>query len=103
VRQRTEEEWPRVAKAIGIEVVFGQRLPREYLVEDEIIQRLSASRHTVRRAFDKLRRLGLVVSQPHRSTRMRHYTVKEVEDLYRVRETLEVRAALDVLVPARTN
>lgn len=97
--QRAAGEWQRVAKVIELEVVFGRRLPREHLVEDEIIQRLSVSRHAVRRAFDELRRLGLVVSEPHRGTRVRHYTVKEVEDLYSVREALEVRAALDIPAP----
>lgn len=95
MKQRATGEWQRVARAIEMEVVFGQRLPREHLVEDEIMQHLSVSRHAVRRAFDELRRLGLVLSEPNRGTRVRHYTVKEVEDLYRVRETLEIRAALD--------
>ena len=97
--ERRTAKWQQVAKAIETEIVFGHRLTREHLVEDEIMQRLDASRHAVRRAFDELRRLGLVISEPNRGTRVRDYTVKEVEDLYQVRETLELRAALDIPVP----
>jgi len=97
--ERQAGEWQRVASAIETEIVFGQRLTREHLVEDELMLRLGASRHAVRRAFDELRRLGLVVSEPNRGTRVRDYTVKEVEDLYQVRETLEVEAALNTPVP----
>lgn len=99
--ERQAGEWQRVASAIETEIVFGQRLTREHLVEDEIMLRLGASRHAVRRAFDELRRLGLVVSEPNRGTRVRDYTVKEVEDLYQVRETLEVEAALNTPVPCQ--
>ncbi len=97
--ERQAGEWQRVASAIETEIVFGQRLTREHLVEDELMLRLGASRHAVRRAFDELRRLGLVVSEPNRGTRVRDYTVKEVEDLYQVREMLEVEAALNTCVP----
>lgn len=92
--QRATGKWQHIAKAIETEIVFGQRMPREHLIEDDIMQRASASRHAVRRALEELRRLGLVVSEPNRGTRVRYYTVQEVEDLYKVREALEVQAAL---------
>ena len=43
------------------QIIAGQLRSRERLVEDEIIERAGATRHAVRRAFDELERVGLVL------------------------------------------
>lgn len=62
-------------------------------MEDEIIEKLSATRHAVRRAFDELERLGLAKRLPNKGVHVRDYSVSEIEELYELRECLEVKAA----------
>lgn len=61
--------------------------------------RFDASRHTARRAFDELQRVGLVERQPNRGVYVRSYTAREVEDLYELREMLEIRAVTRIPLP----
>lgn len=99
-RYRTAGQWQSVAATLQREIIFGRLQPRERLVEDEIIERTGASRHAVRRAFDEMSQNGLVVRLPHKGARVRSYTAEEVNDLYELRETLEAKAALRILLPA---
>ena len=98
--RRASGLWQSVADGLQREIIFGRLQPRERLVEDEIIERTGASRHAIRRAFDEMARNGLVVRLPNKGVRVRSYTVKEVEDLYELRETLEAKAALRIALPA---
>jgi DNA-binding GntR family transcriptional regulator len=74
-------------------IVLGYLHPRERLVEDALIERFQAKRHAVREALAQLERMGLVERQPNRGAAVRALTPKEVEDIYAVREILEVAAA----------
>ena len=91
--------WQIVATTLRADIIFGRIHPREHLVEDEIMERFDISRHTARRAFDELQRLGLVVRQPNRGVYVRSFTASEVENLYELRELLETRAATSIPLP----
>jgi len=85
---------------ISEDILFGRLLPRERLVEDEIIARTGATRHAVRAALQALVRDGLVVHLPNRGAQVRSFTPAEVEEITEVRELLHAEAARRIPLPA---
>jgi DNA-binding GntR family transcriptional regulator len=79
------------------DIVLGYLHPRERLVEDALIERFGAKRHAVREALSRLERLGLVERQPNRGAMVRALTPRGVEEIYAVREILELAAAREVM------
>ncbi len=94
------KSWDAVYRDLQRQIIAGQLRPRERLVEDEIIARTGATRHAVRRAFDELERMGLVVRQPNKGVQVRDYSIHEIEELYEIRECLERQAASRFTKPA---
>lgn len=82
-----------VVDALEEDIVLGRLHPRERLVEDALIDRFDAKRHTVREALACLERIGLVQRIPNRGAFVRELSPEEVENIYAVRELLEVEAA----------
>jgi DNA-binding GntR family transcriptional regulator len=97
--KRDPGRWEAIYRELQREIIFGTLRPRQRLVEDEVIARLDATRHAVRRAFDELERAGLVVRIPNRGVQVRDYTLVEVEELYEIREVLEAQAARRMKLP----
>ena len=81
------------------DIIFGRLHPNERLIEDDLIERFSATRHTVRRAIDELVRLGLAVHQRNKGAYVRDYTIQEVEELYEIRDTLQTQAIRRMPLP----
>src|SRR6185312_16774497 len=79
------------------EIVLGYLHPRERLIEDALIERFTAKRYAVREALARLERLGLVERQPNRGAMVRALTPQDVEQIYAVREILELAAAREVM------
>ncbi|WP_417310819.1 GntR family transcriptional regulator [Devosia sp.] len=94
------KKWDMVLGELQKAIIAGQLRPRERLVEDEIMARTGATRHAVRRAFDELERLGLAIRQPNKGVQVRDYSIAEIEELYEVRECLELTAAARFVRPA---
>ncbi|MBF0677819.1 MAG: GntR family transcriptional regulator [Devosia sp.] len=94
------KSWDFVYRELQRQIIAGQLRPRERLVEDEIMARTEATRHAVRKAFDELERMGLVVRQPNKGVQVRDYSITEIEELYEIRECLELRAAARFSRPA---
>ncbi|GGB04466.1 GntR family transcriptional regulator [Brucella endophytica] len=92
--------WEAVYRDLQRKIISGVCHPRERLIEDEIMARTGATRHGVRRAFDELERVGLVIRQPNKGVHVRDYSVREVEELYEIRECLETQAARHFSKPA---
>lgn len=84
---------------ISEEILFGRLLPRERLVEDDIIARTGATRHAVRAALQALAREGLVVHLPNRGAQVRSFSPAEVEEITEVREVLHAEAARRMPIP----
>ncbi len=78
------------------DIVLGYLQPRERLVEDVVIERYAAKRHAVREALARLERIGLVERQPNRGATVRALKPRDVEEIYAVREILELAAAKEV-------
>lgn len=85
---------------ISEDILFGRLLPRERLVEDDIIARTGATRHAVRAALQALAREGLVVHLPNRGAQVRSFSPAEVEEITEVREMLHAEAARRIPLPA---
>ena len=84
---------------ISEDILFGRLLPRERLVEDELIGRTGATRHAVRAALQALARDGLVVHLPNRGAQVRSFSSAEVEEITEVRELLHAEAARRIPMP----
>lgn len=74
-------------------IVFGQLPPGRRLLERELALELAVSRTPIREALRRLSEEGLVVGVPNRGAVVRTVTLQEAEDVYAVREPLEVLAA----------
>jgi DNA-binding GntR family transcriptional regulator len=99
-RTRAAGQWRVVFDNLQSDIIFGRLQPEQHLIEDEIMERMEASRHAVRRALEELEQTGLAVRLPNRGARVRSYQPGEVQDLFEVRETLEQSAALRMKLPA---
>jgi DNA-binding GntR family transcriptional regulator len=79
-------------------------LPGVKVSDKEIAERMGISRTPVREALVRLEAVGLLDTLPNRGYRVRAFTVKDITDLYTLREALEVlavRLATPNLNPAR--
>jgi DNA-binding GntR family transcriptional regulator len=81
-------------------ITNGELLPGQRIVEGEVAQRLGVSRGPVREAARLLEQRGLVVSMPRRGFFVRQFEAKEIEDLYELREWIEVAAVRAATVRA---
>ena len=64
-------------------------LPGDRVSDKEIANELAISRTPVREALVRLSGEGLVQAIPNRGFRVKVFTLKEIEDLYTFRESLE--------------
>jgi DNA-binding GntR family transcriptional regulator len=62
------------------------------LTEEFLSKRLGISKSPVREALNTLQAEGLIHIEPRRGARLRQFSVREVKNLYDLRETLEVFA-----------
>ena len=84
---------------ISEDILFGRLLPRERLIEDDLIAGTGSTRHAVRAALQALARDGLVVHHPNRGAQVRSFSPAEVEEITAVREILHAAAAQAVPMP----
>lgn len=83
------------------DIVFGRLVPWQELVEDSLIERFGAKRHTVRAAIAELVARGLVVKPPNKTARVKDLGVQEAQWIYQMRMLLSA-SAVD-LMPAVTD
>ncbi len=84
---------------ISEEILFGRLLPRERLIEDDLIARTGATRHTVRAALQNLVRDGLIVHHPNRGAQVSSFSPEEVDEITDMRELLHAEAARRIPLP----
>lgn len=77
---------------LDMEMKPGERIPTQQLAE-----KLKVSRTPIREALGRLEQEGLVVRLGGWGYAVRQMTFKEVMDLYRVRETLELQAVREAI------
>lgn len=66
--------------------------PGEIFFETELSKKLGVSRTPVREALNKLEQEGLIKRRPNRGYSVVDLTASEIEDLYELREALEIMA-----------
>jgi DNA-binding GntR family transcriptional regulator len=88
-----------IAKGIEEDIVLGRRQPRERLVEQDLCDLFRTHRGDVRLALYELEKKGLVERIPNRGAMVRGLTPLEVQEIYAVREELEVMAVRIIPFP----
>lgn len=81
------------------DIVFGYLLPRERLIEDDLMERFSLKRHVARQVLIKLQDMGLVERKRNIGAVVRYYTMQEVAHLYEVRVLLETGCVEKIPLP----
>jgi DNA-binding GntR family transcriptional regulator len=74
-------------------IVSGEIYPGERLIEEELAEKLGASRGAVREAILRLGHDGLVVRERNRGARVRRFTLDEAVEILEARAALESLAA----------
>jgi DNA-binding GntR family transcriptional regulator len=74
-------------------IIYGTLAPGEHLVEADIANRLGTSRIPVREALQLLHRDGWVDLRPRQGAFVHQPTIREVDDVFRVRTLLEAESA----------
>jgi DNA-binding GntR family transcriptional regulator len=88
-----------IAKRIEEDIVLGRRQPRERLIEQDLCDQFQTHRGDVRLALFELEKKGLIGRIPNRGALVRGLTPKEVQEIYAVREELEVMAVSIIPFP----
>jgi DNA-binding GntR family transcriptional regulator len=95
----TASQVRRVVETLEEDIAFGYMHPRERLVEDELLERFGLKRHVVRQVLAELEQIGLVERKKNFGAVVKSYSVKEVVDLYIVRDILETNCARQIKFP----
>ncbi len=81
-----------IVRKLEEDIVLGRRHPRERLVEQDLCADFDTHRGDVRLALFELEKMGIVERIPNRGAIVRDLKPREVEEIYDVREELEVMA-----------
>jgi len=84
------------------QIIFGELLPGERLVEEEIVRRHDVSRSPVRESFRMLEQDGLVVRESRKGVRGSPIDLRDLDEVYTCRITLDGLAA-EVAATCRTD
>ena len=82
----------RVYNSIKASILDFRLLPGVKLSDKQIAQEMGISRTPVREALVRLSEQGLVETHPNRGVTVKSFTVSEIDNLYTLREALEVLA-----------
>lgn len=91
-----------LADIVEGEIIFGDMSPGSELIEDCLMQRFDAKRHTIRSMIEELIDRGIVVKQRGRSARVKTFTPIEVDELYHMRAVIHREAVRIMPLPAAT-
>ncbi len=90
VRKDRRTSFPQqVAGVLAEEITEGVLPPGERLLEQTLSERFGTSRAPIREALYLLSQEGLVERVPRKGAVVKRYTTREIEELYKVRVTLE--------------
>ncbi|MDC0431994.1 GntR family transcriptional regulator, partial [Paracoccaceae bacterium] len=74
------------------QIMAGKLSPGERLTETDLSQRLKVSRGPLREAILQLTEEGLLIKKTYKGLRVRSISLRELEELYSMRTTLELFA-----------
>jgi DNA-binding GntR family transcriptional regulator len=79
----------RIYQAIRDEIMYGQLLPGERLVEKDLLEKYSASRNTIRECLRQLESEGQLTFTPNKGFQISKLSPKQVDEIYTLRMILE--------------
>jgi DNA-binding GntR family transcriptional regulator len=88
-----------IARRIEEDIVLGRRQPRERLIEQDLCDLFQTHRGDVRLALFELENKGLIERIPNRGAMVRGLSPQQVQEIYAVREELEVMAVRIIPFP----
>lgn len=88
-----------ITRILEEEIMLGIKQPGHRLVEDELCRRFSVRRYMVRQALATLVGVGLAEKRRNVGAIVKYYSVREVTDLYAVRELLEEACLERIALP----
>jgi DNA-binding GntR family transcriptional regulator len=91
-----------VAKQLREAIVHRQFAPGQHVVERDIAEAMQLSRGPVREALRILENEGLVIRYPHRGTYVVGMEVRDAEEIFTLREPLEI-VAVDYIIKYATD
>src|ERR1700677_4417969 len=94
-----DETMSRVSDELEEQIVLGVLHPRERLVEDDLCERFNLKRHVARQVLAEVERRGLVERRKNFGALVKSFTLREVTELYALRELLETDAASRIAFP----
>lgn len=89
-----------IVRALEDEIMFGSLMPNSRIIEDDLMKRFGAKRHTAREAINELIRIGVVAKERGKSAMVRSFSAHEVEKIYEMRELLQSSATDRISLPA---
>lgn len=89
-----------ILKRLEEDIIFGRFAPGSRLVEDALMARYGATRHSIRQALVQLERTGVVLRERNVGATVCSYSAQEVRQIYEVRELLTRQAMLMIPLPA---
>jgi GntR family transcriptional regulator of gluconate operon len=89
---RVPDIWEAVAERLRADIVSGQLGQGERLVETELAAKFGVSRGPIREALRELTREGIVLTLPRRGSVVCSLTQRDLEEVYAIREPLEILA-----------
>ncbi len=96
---RSSEIVRNVARKIERDIVLGRILPRQRIMEDELVYGLGVKRHVARAVLQELARTGLVKLEPYRGAVVRHLSPDDLVKLHDVRQLLIAAAVRRIRLP----
>src|SRR5574344_2068817 len=82
-----------VCETLREAIISGVLRPGERLMEIQLAEELGVSRTPVREAIRKLELEGFVIMIPRRGTYVANLSIKDINDVYEIRISLDVLAA----------
>ena len=98
-RGRDHGAFKEAVRILEHDIIFGVVLPRQRLVEDDIIERFGTTRHRARLILDDLVKKGLVLHIPKKGAVVRDFSTKEARELYEMRALLQGAAIAKIALP----
>ena len=89
-----------IVRALEDEIMFGNLMPNSRIIEDDLMKRFAAKRHTAREAINDLIGIGVITKERNKSAMVRSFSAHEVEKIYEMRELLQASATDRISLPA---
>jgi DNA-binding GntR family transcriptional regulator len=101
--QKGEKLREKVYSTLKKRILSFELKPGERFFETEMAENLGVSRTPIREAFNRLEQEGLIKALPKRGYAVSDVTSREIEELYEIREALEILALRAAVKACRKN